>query len=137
MPLDYLIHPVIEYALLALGLGASAYLFVTLKNEMRTVEGRLRRRQEKFEAALFELGTQLERARAELKNAEEEIALSAFPSGPLAGMNFTKRSQALRMLRRRESPEHVAAALQLAHGEVDLLCKVHSILAQNQGQLTA
>jgi len=44
-------------------------------------------------------------------------------------MNFSKRSQALRMMRKGEDPERVAAALNLPAGEIQLLRKVSEIAA--------
>lgn len=137
MALDYLISPVTQYALLAFGLAAAAGLFLTLKKEIRANRLASIRRHERLEAAVQALTVQLEQARHQLKEAEEEIALSAAPQGPISGMNFTKRSQALRLLRRGEEPRSVAAALHLARGEVNLLCKVRNILADNTTRLTA
>lgn len=136
MALDYLISPVTQYALLAFGLAAASGLFLTLKKEIRASGVASLRRHQTLETAVQALTAELARARHELKEAEEEIALSAAPAGPISSMNFTKRSQALRMLRRGEGPEHVAATLHLARGEVNLLCKVHTILADNS-RLTA
>lgn len=44
------------------------------------------------------------------------------------GMNLSRRSQALRLARRGESPEQIASILGLASGEVRLLLKIHGIL---------
>ncbi len=46
------------------------------------------------------------------------------------GMNLSRRSQALRLARRGESPEQIASILGLAAGEVRLLLKIHGILMQ-------
>ena len=57
---------------------------------------------------------------------------TALPAGvPKAGFNLSKRSQALRMHRRGEAPEQIAASLELPRQEVDLLLKVHRIVIQN------
>jgi hypothetical protein len=45
-------------------------------------------------------------------------------SPPVPGMNVTRRIQALRLHRRGERPEQIAAALGIARGEVDLLLKM-------------
>lgn len=56
----------------------------------------------------------------------------ALPAGvPKAGFNLCKRSQALRMHRRGESPGQIAASLDLRGQEVELLLKVHGIVMQN------
>jgi SOS response regulatory protein OraA/RecX len=47
---------------------------------------------------------------------------------PKPGLNLSKRSQALRMHRRGETPEQIAAALVVSRQEVDLLLKVHRIV---------
>jgi hypothetical protein len=48
-----------------------------------------------------------------------------------SGFNLSKRSQALRMHRRGESSEQIAAALDLPRQEVELLLKVHRIVIQS------
>ena len=54
---------------------------------------------------------------------------AALPEGaPKPGLNLNKRSQALRMHRRGEPPEQIAAALAVSRQEVDLLLKVHQIV---------
>ena len=47
---------------------------------------------------------------------------------PKPGLNLNKRSHALRMHRRGEGAEQIAAALELPRQEVDLLLKVHRII---------
>jgi hypothetical protein len=57
---------------------------------------------------------------------------AAAPVGaPKSGFNLSKRSQALRMHRRGEAPEQIAASLDLPRQEVELLLKVHRIVIQN------
>jgi len=51
------------------------------------------------------------------------------PGGiPRAGLNLSRRSQALRMHRRGEPPEQIASVLGISRQEVDLLIKVHRIV---------
>ena len=50
---------------------------------------------------------------------------------PKHGLNLSKRSHALRMHRRGEGAEQIAAALELPRQEVDLLLKVHRIIISN------
>jgi len=52
----------------------------------------------------------------------------ADPAGPRPGLNMSKRSQALRLHRRGESAEQIAAALQVPRQEVELLLKVHRVV---------
>ena len=51
------------------------------------------------------------------------------PVPPRSGLNLTKRSQAVRMIRRGDAPRDIAAALGLPQNEVELLAKVHGIVA--------
>jgi hypothetical protein len=53
------------------------------------------------------------------------------PALPRPGLNLSTRSQALRMHRRGNPPERIAAALQVPLQEVDLLLKVQRIIAGN------
>ncbi len=50
------------------------------------------------------------------------------PGLPKPGLNLNKRSQALRMHRRGEAADQIAAALELPRQEVELLIKVHRIV---------
>lgn len=74
----------------------------------------------------------------EARQAAPTAAASASDSAPdelpaatiRPGMNLSRRSQALRLARRGESPEQIASILGLAAGEVRLLLKIHAILMQ-------
>jgi hypothetical protein len=50
---------------------------------------------------------------------------------PKPSFNLSKRTQALRMHRRGDSAEQIAAALEIPRQEVDLLLKVHQIVISN------
>ena len=80
------------------------------------------------DATVESLRARLEAVTAEIRELERQPAVSLTPGIPKPGMNVVKRSQALRMHRRGERPEQIAAALELPRQEVDLLLKVHSIV---------
>jgi transcriptional regulator len=46
-------------------------------------------------------------------------------------MNLTRRSQALRLRRKGDSPEQIAETLNMPRQEVSLLLKVHEIVLNN------
>jgi hypothetical protein len=71
---------------------------------------------------------QLDALTMQLRELERQPAVTLTPGLPRPGMNVVKRSQALRMHRRGDRPDHIAAALELPRQEVDLLLKVHSIV---------
>ncbi len=52
------------------------------------------------------------------------------PTPPRSGMNLNTRGQALRMFRRGQTPEQIAAALSVPASEVELLLKVHRIVVK-------
>lgn len=64
----------------------------------------------------------------EVRELRQHPALPAPDGAPKAGLNLNKRAQALRMHRRGEPPEQIAATLAVSRQEVDLLLKVHRIV---------
>ncbi len=115
-------------ALLAVAVLLGLYLFVCLKKEIRRLEQRWDTDNQgltrQIEAAHFAVGE----LRVGLKEAEERTGVLVPPTPPCSGMNLSKRTQALRMSRRGERPEQIAAALGLPKKEVELLVKVHRIV---------
>ena len=65
---------------------------------------------------------------AQVHELQRSPAAALDPAVPRPGLNLSKRSQALRLHRRGESAEKIAAELQLPRQEVDLLVKVHRIV---------
>jgi hypothetical protein len=116
---------------LALALTLSVGLFVSAKLEI----GRMRRRadsdRDAWEAALEQHTRELEAVRAELRAAESrQPAWMPEPPAP-AGLNVSKRNQALRMHRAGHTTEHIAECLGMPEGEVELLLKVQAIVLQH------
>jgi hypothetical protein len=73
----------------------------------------------------------LEALAAQLHDLQKHPPVALSPALPRAGLNLNKRSHALRMFRRGDSPEQIAAALELPRQEVELLLKVHRIVISN------
>jgi hypothetical protein len=80
------------------------------------------------ETAIDVLQKKLDALEAEVREIRGRPISAPVPHAPRAGMNLDRRSQALRMHRRGESPAQIAAALDLPLQEVDLLLKVHRIV---------
>lgn len=116
---------------LGLALFLALYLFCTLKVEIRAAA---RRAEPAIPAQTREFDRRLEEIEARAHaQAQAEIAAAATPAEPSAvpvrpGMNLNRRSQALRLARRGESPEQIASRLGLPTGEVRLLLKIHGKL---------
>ena len=127
MRLDWIIlHPATPYAALALGMSLCLYLFISLKRDLRSGEQRSSKKLAALEAGLHAKSAILDERWAELSQIS---GLLVAPPPLRSGMNLTKRSQALQMHRRGESPKDIAAILSLPQREVDLLVKVQAITA--------
>jgi nitrogen fixation-related uncharacterized protein len=125
--LNWLIHPALIYISVAIGVIASVALFWTLKLDLARQAKRQLLRERLLEGNLRMLETNIESLQKEMQSNGVLPQMLPDWQFPSATLNFTTRSQALRLLRRGESPEHVAAALNLPRQEVELLVKVHNI----------
>jgi len=124
MTIDWLplIHPMELYGVLALTGACLLYaLFLHLK--MRAVMRRAKVDRETLEGRLAVIADLAERLRAEREESPRPAA------SPAAGqpLNLNKRGQVLRMRRRGENAETIAAALAIPQNEVNLLLKVHQL----------
>jgi hypothetical protein len=119
-------NPLTFYTLLALGLGLCLYLFVTLKHEIQ----KNRRRQATLEAALARMNAGMGEVAAKLAETEERAEMLVPPTPPRSGLNLGTRSQALRMWRRGDTPQQIAAALRIPEREVELLVKVQRLVME-------
>jgi hypothetical protein len=117
-----LIHPIELYGVLALVGSCLLYAFI-LHLKMRTLARRGRERHERLEDRLAQITEAAERLQSQL----EETARPAPASQPGQSLNLNKRGQVLRMRRRGETPETIAAALRIPQNEVNLLLKVHEL----------
>src|SRR5579862_8017431 len=105
-----MIHWLVQDALIVLALAASLWLFLSLKRELLKTQRRL---------------IELARRVGEVESREPQTVVS--PPAPRSGINLNKRVQALRMLRRGEEVPHIAAALGVPAGEVELLVRVQAM----------
>ena len=83
---------------------------------------------DKLEAEVQSMRQTIEGLTAQVQDVQQQPRLMAAPAIPKAGLNLTKRSQALRMHRRGDPLDQIAAALDIPLQEVDLLMKVHKIV---------
>ena len=98
------------------------YAFVLHLN-MQIMARRGREQRDYFESRLTQVLEAAERIRTEREEAPRPTPVAA-AGQPL---NLNKRGQVLRMRRRGEKPESIAAALSIPRNEVDLLLKVHQM----------
>ena len=128
MQLEWILHPASSYALLGVSLLACLYLFVAVKREIWIGNLRSRKKQQAMDARIQAIGAGIEELRSGLKDAEERTGLLVLPAPPPTGLNLNTRSQALRLSRRGEGAEQIAATLGIPQNEVELLLKVHRIV---------
>jgi hypothetical protein len=125
---------IVHYSVLALTVFVSAYLFTAVKRNLRGIETRNLRRGESLRAQLQVLSEELETVRKEMeirdKRSDPSVAL-----GRTLGSGV--RIQALRMIKHGEGPERIAAALSIPRTEIELLAKVHKVVAGQQPQPTS
>jgi hypothetical protein len=81
----------------------------------------------RHEVALEVLQQNIESLQAQMEDRRQSPAMK-FAIAPRACLNLEKRSQALRMHRRGESPAQIATLLEIPLQEVELLLKVHRIV---------
>ena len=149
--------------LLGLGFAATLVLYLGLKRELRAWLREQQRKEAPLGAEIRELRAKLQRTapgagseRSPLPNdpaatgcvvrsvTEEMLAAKLEEPAPApapsstsrvsSGINMSKRIQAIRMLRRGENSDHIAAALGMSRREVDLLIRVHRMSADRAAQ---
>jgi hypothetical protein len=117
--------------LTGLALAAAVLSFVVLFHAQATArssQARSKEIEEQMESTLRTTEANMQALAAELHDLERQPALLAGPAAPRSGFNLGKRTQALRLHRQGESPEKIAASLELPRQEVELLLKVHRIV---------
>ncbi len=122
MALDWIANPLTLTALLAAAMVACVFLFVTLKKEIGESEARHREEYRALESVTSQMRTSLEHLRLAKEESEQQAVAAV---RPITAINLSTRGQVLRLHRRGEKPEQIAAALSIPLNEVDLLVKVH------------
>jgi hypothetical protein len=124
-------HPLGYYGLLAVGLCLCLYLFISVKKENAQLQQKLETERQQSQDMFGEFRKELGNLAHSLHEHEKfEETLTPVRTAPGLSINLTRRSQALRMYRRGDSPEQIAAALQMPRNEVELLLKVQRALAE-------
>ena len=130
MMVEWIFHPLVLYAVLAVGMGLCLYLFCTVKMEMRSDYTAQRKKEALYTAQFAQMREALEQLQSALRESEERTGMLVPPTPPRSGLNLNRRSQALKMYRRGDPPGQIASALGLALSEVELLVKVHQIMLE-------
>src|SRR5450755_3492490 len=112
-------------ALIASGCVVCLSVFLALKGEIRKIRSRM---------ANQDLNIKMEEMHTRLREAEERAGMLVAPAPVRSGLNLNKRSQAIRMSRRGERPDAIAASLSLPRRQVDLLLKVHGMVLNSSNE---
>lgn len=129
--IDFMLRPLLSYILLAAGLGACLYFFLTLKAEIRDLLRRALEERQKslaLERALDDARVAMGSLETDLRSVECQTGMLVAPAPARSGLNLSMRTQVLRMHRAGQDTSGIAGALGLPRAEVELLIKVHRIV---------
>ena len=132
----YLI-PLAPFLLIGIHSVLGLVLFLCLEHEMRIMKLRLNRRQNAQQTAAEELKAQVAELTARVLDTEERTGVLVAPTPPKSGLNLNKRSQVIRMSRRGEQAEKIAASLNLPQREVELLLKIYSRVVYSSSEVSS
>jgi|SRR5690348_7920175 hypothetical protein len=118
---------VMSFAILGAGCVVCLCLALSLKEELRRLRAQVNKQDQ--QSKLTELDQRLQQA-------EENHSIPA-PVAIRPGLNINKRAQVLRMSRRGEGAETIAAALSVPRRQVDLLLKINAIALSGAGKTTS
>jgi hypothetical protein len=113
------------------------FFLLCLEHKMRLMKIGWKRREIERDSNTNELKIQLAELSTRLRDAEERTGVLVQPTPPRSGLNLNKRSQAIRMSRRGEQAEKIAASLNLPQREVELLLKVHGRAVYSSGEINS
>ncbi|MGE5487969.1 MAG: hypothetical protein ACM3ZB_09145 [bacterium] len=123
-----MIRPELFMALSTAMLFACLVLLVALMRGARRAAASLEDERTETDARIETLKLRLSDAESRLAELEEDAGVLVPPEPPRSGMNLARRSEALRRLRKGESPANIAASMGIALGELELLAKVQKML---------
>jgi len=126
--MQWILNPITLYATVALALAGCLALFLSTKVELESVRRMAASTRHEVDEMREAAVNEIERER---EPETEPVQVRAMPPSA-AGLNLSKRAQALRMHRRGEPVASIASALQAPQGEIALLLKVHSLLNQQR-----
>ena len=124
-------HPLAYYGTLSAAMSACLYLFITLARDLRRLKRRVDRWQSEGQretgAQLASLETRLGEWAVRTRDVEEKVTcLSALRRSHVisTGVDANQRTQVIRLARRGDRPDQIAAELRVPKNEVELLLKV-------------
>jgi hypothetical protein len=135
--LDRYLIPLAPFLLIGINSVLCLFFFLCLEHEVRVMKLRWTRRDTVHESAADELKIQVADLSSRVRDAEERTGVLVQPTPPRSGLNLNKRSQVIRMSRRGEQAEKIAASLNLPQREVELLLKVYSRVVYSSSEINS
>ena len=135
--LGHYLIPLAPFLLIAINSVLCLFFFLCLEHEMRILKLRWKRRQMAQESATVDLKAQVAELSARVLDTEERTGVLVAPVPPRSGLNLNKRSQVIRMSRRGEQAEKIAASLNLPQREVELLLKVYGRVVYSSTEINS
>lgn len=127
-------HPLAYYGTLSAAMSACLYLFVSVARDLECLKRRVDRGQAAAERETGVIGAQVATLETRLgewavrtRDVEEKVSSLSALRRPLAistGVDANQRTQVIRLARRGDRPDQIAAELRLPKSEVELLLKV-------------
>lgn len=128
----WLSNPLAYLGLTMVGFAGCLYLFVSAKRDLRVAVRRFEKDRTVMETAIRLISTECRDLAEKLGEFEERAGMLVPPAPTRSGLNLNTRTEALRMYRRGDRPEQIAAALAIPASEVELLVKVQHVALQAQ-----
>jgi hypothetical protein len=119
----YLI-PLAPFLLITIVCVVFLFYFVYFQHELRTTKKRAEQARTANEDIIAELRNKVADLTDRVLDAEDRAGVLVPPTPPKSGLNLNRRTQAIRMSRRGEQADKIAATLCLPRREVELLLKV-------------
>ena len=110
------------------GLAASLFGVFCMQRAIRVAAQRAETWHAESEAAIEAIRSEVEACARQLHEIRQDTPKTAVFSLSKPGLNVSRRSQALRMHRRGDTPEQVASTLGVPLQEIELLLKIHRIV---------
>jgi hypothetical protein len=121
--------PLAPYVFTALAILLCLFHTITTGTEIRCWKSWSRSRHAAEASALRELETRIADLSERLREVEDRTGMLGPPVPPKSGLNMSRRTQVLRLARRGEHPDNIAALLGLPRREVELLLRVRALAA--------
>lgn len=128
---EWIILAALVIALALASLLVSVFALMKAQHASRASAAEVERACQECARAVEAMQTRFESMAAEVRDSPRRIAAEPLPAAPKLSMNLSRRSQALRLRRKGESPAKIAETLEIPRQEVNLLLKVHEIVLNN------